>query len=350
MGEKGICRLTEFAVSCGCAAKVGGRTLRKILAEMTPATDNRLLVGPGNFDDAAVYQLNEEIALVETLDFFPPVVDDPYTFGQIAAANALSDIYAMGGEPLVAMAIVCFPTKTLSTDILVAILRGGADKVKEAGAVMVGGHTVEDERPMYGVAVTGKVNPGKIVTNAGAKPADSLILTKPLGTGIMITAMKAALAGQPEMEEVIASMVTLNKTASEIMLEVGVNAATDITGFGLLGHLLELAAASRVAVEINFSKVPRFSSAIEHAHIGLIPEGAYRNRDFVGSRVTFAPEVNLAEQDLLFDPQTSGGLLISVAAAKADALLQRLKQQGVEKARLIGEIVRGEEGLIRITK
>lgn len=350
MSENGVCKLTDFTVSCGCAAKVGGRALREILAQVPQAVDNRLLVGSGNFDDAAVYQLNEEIALVETLDFFPPVVDDPYTFGQIAASNALSDIYAMGGEPLTAMAIVCFPTKTLSTDILVAILRGGADKVKEAGAVMVGGHTIEDERPIYGVVVTGRINPGKIVTNAGAKSGDLLILTKPLGTGIIITAMKAGLAGQPEMDEVIASMVALNKPASQIMLEEGVNAATDITGFGLLGHLLELAAASRVAVEINISRVPLFFSAIEHARMGLIPEGAYRNRDFAGSRVTFASEVNLAEQDLLFDPQTSGGLLISVPAEKADALLKKLQQQGVEKARLIGEIVRGDEGLIRITK
>ena len=350
MSKKASCKLTDFAVSCGCAAKVGGKVLRQILAQVPQTADNHLLVALENFDDAAVYELNEEMALVETLDFFPPVVDDPYTFGQIAAANALSDIYAMGAEPLVAMAIVCFPTRTLSTDILVAILKGGADKVREAGAVMVGGHTVEDERPMYGVVVTGKAKPKEIVTNAGAKKGDLLILTKPLGTGIIITAMKAGLAGPQEKDEVIASMVALNKTASRIMLEVGVNAATDITGFGFLGHLLELATASRVAVEINSSKVPLFPAAIDHARIGLIPEGAYRNRDFVGSRVRFAPQVDLAQEDLLFDPQTSGGLLISVPPAKAEILLEKLHQQGVEKAGLIGEVVSGEKGLITVKK
>jgi selenide,water dikinase len=350
MNGKDICKLTDFAVSCGCAAKVGGKVLREILAQVPKAADSRVLVGLENFDDAAVYELNEEIALVETVDFFPPVVDDPYTFGEIAAANALSDIYAMGAEPLVALAIVCFPTRTLSTDILAAILRGGADKVREAGAAMVGGHTVEDERPMYGVVVTGKANPRKIVTNAGAKKGDLLILTKPLGTGIIITAMKAELAKGPEKDEVIASMLSLNKVASRLMLEVGVNAATDITGFGLLGHLSELASASRVAVKISISRVPRFTSAIEHARIGLIPEGAYRNRDFVGSRVTFGSEVDLAEEDLLFDPQTSGGLLISVPAAKAQALLNKLHQQGVEKASIIGEVIGEEEGFITVTK
>ena len=290
-------------------------------------------------DDAAIYRLTDEIALVQTVDFFTPIVDDPYTFGQIAVANALSDVYAMGGKPLTAMNVVCFPIKTLDISVLREILRGGLEKMREAGVVLVGGHSVDDTELKYGLSVTGVMHPGKVITKTGAKAGDKLILTKPLGTGIINTAIKGRVAGEETVTKVAGHMATLNKVASEAMQEIGVNACTDITGFGLLGHACEMIQDSEIGMKIRAASVPVFAEAIEFAQMGMIPGGTYRNKEFRSSMVKKATEVPEYVQDVLFDPQTSGGLFIAVSAAKADLLLSRLHKAGVVEARIVGEVV-----------
>ena len=299
-------------------------------------------------DDAAVYKLNDGQALIHTLDFFPPVVDDPYVFGQIAAANALSDVYAMGGTPLLALNIACFPT-CFSVEVMGAILRGGADKVKEAGALIAGGHTVSDEEPKYGLSVTGLVHPDHIITNAGARPGEVLVLTKPLGTGIILTAAKAGLAPENLVAGVEEYMATLNKDAARAMAAVPVSACTDITGFGFLGHIHELATASGLAVEIDAASIPLFPDVIEFASMGLVPGGAYRNKEYLQGKVTFSPKMGEDFQNVLFDPQTSGGLLFSVLAEKADQLLEELAARGVFGAPLVGRLVAGKPGHIKVS-
>lgn len=280
---------------------------------------DRLLVGLDTSDDAAVYKLNEDIALIQTLDFFTPIVDDPYYFGQIAAANALSDVYAMGGVPLIALNIVAFPN-CLPVEVLGEILRGGADKVKEAGALLVGGHSIEDNEPKYGLSVTGTVHPDKVLANATAKPGDVLILTKPVGLGILNTCIKEELLDQSLVDEAIRVMATLNKVAGELMIEVGANACTDITGFGLIGHALEMAEGSKVSIEIDSHKVPVMAGAIENAKMGLVPAGTYKNREYAGKRVWMDPSLSEVMSDVLYDPQTSGGLLISLEPERAEIL------------------------------
>ncbi len=289
-------------------------------------------------DDAGVYKLTEETALIQTLDFFTPIVDDPYLFGQIAAANALSDVYAMGGTPLTALNIVCFPSKTEDIAILTAILQGGAAKIKEAGAFLLGGHSVEDAEPKYGLSVTGIVHPKQLVTNATAKPGDVLILTKPLGTGVLTTALKGGVLLEKEIKPAIDSMAALNRTAAEEMQKLGVSAATDITGFGFLGHAFELAVASRVTLKIKASSISLLPQALEMAEMVLLPGGLQANKRYLGERVRISPEVPLALADLLFDPQTSGGLLVSLPAAKATQLMAILKSELVD-ACLVGEVV-----------
>lgn len=320
-----------------------------MLRELTQFNDPRLLVGLDTTDDAAVYQLNSEQALIQTLDFFTPVVDDPYLFGQIAAANALSDVYAMGGTPLLALNIVCFPT-CLPVEVLQAILQGGADKVKEAGAILAGGHTVEDDEPKYGLSVTGIIHPAKIISNAGAKAGDLLLLTKPLGTGIALTALKADLAEAELVNSVQQSMATLNKDAAAVMVEVGVSACTDITGFGFLGHLYEMIVASKVSATVATCNIPVFPGVAALAQMGLIPGGAYRNRDYLVDNVTFTPGVKEEMADILFDPQTSGGLLISISAAKASVLIEKLAKYGVTTAAIVGEISGGAPGRIKVVQ
>lgn len=344
------CRLTEFSLHCGCAAKVGAQYLCEILNQLPGSVNQNLIVGLESFDDAGVYKLDENTALVQTVDFFPPIVDDPYLFGSISACNALSDVFAMGGKPVTCLAIVCFPTKKLSLEILGEILKGGFDKVKEAGAIIVGGHTIEDGQPKYGLAVTGIINPGKVITNAGMKSGDSLVLTKPLGTGIIVTAAKGELAKPEDFAGAINSMTTLNKVASQIMQEAGANAATDITGFGLLGHLFQMAKASRVAVNLWMDHIPILKGALEYANLGLVPEGAYNNRIWVGNNVLFDTEIVTAEKDILFDPQTSGGLLIALPKERADVLLLKLKESGCKSAACIGEVFDGEAGLIKVKR
>lgn len=305
-----------------------------------------MLVGLETFDDAAVIRLDAATAIVQTVDFFTPIVDDPYAFGQIAAANALSDIYAMGAEPLSAMNIIAFPT-CLGTDVLAKILQGGQSKVAEAGAVLVGGHSIEDKEPKYGLAVTGIIDPARMITNAGAKPGDKLILTKPLGTGIVTTASKGGLATPSEVEKMVTVMATLNKKAAAVMQETVVNACTDITGFGLLGHAHELAAASGVSLRLSAGKIPILAAAKTYAAMGMIPAGAYANRDYLAKHVRFAAAVGAVAQDILFDPQTSGGLLISLPDQAASAAMTMLREGGTDAA-IIGEIVDGEPGTISV--
>ncbi|MBS4021552.1 MAG: selenide, water dikinase SelD, partial [Dethiobacter sp.] len=255
--------------------------LAQVLCHLPQMDDENLLVGCDSFADAGVYRVREDLALVQTVDFFTPVVDDPYLFGQVAAANSLSDVYAMGARPLTAMNIVCFPYKTLDVAVLGKILQGGADKIMEAGAVLVGGHSINDDEPKYGLAVTGIIHPQNLITNSCARPGDSLILTKPLGSGLILTAAKAEMDGPGELEAVIRAMAELNREASEAMQSVGVNAATDITGFGLLGHAREIALSSKVSIELSFGSIPLFTGALQAASMGLVPGGAYANREYV---------------------------------------------------------------------
>jgi selenide,water dikinase len=299
-----------------------------------------------SLDDAGVYKLSGDLAIIQTIDFFTPIVDDPYDFGQIAAANALSDVYAMGGKPLTAMNIVCFPTKKLNIAILKDILNGGIDKMKEAGVTLVGGHSIDDAELKYGLSVTGRVHPEHLVTNAGARAGDKLILTKPLGTGIISTALKAGKVRQETAAKVTKYMAALNKKASELMQEVGVHACTDITGFGLLGHACQLARNSRVGIKINSGSVPVFAEVVEFAKAGLCPGGLHRNKEFYGKMVAFSKQIPDYIQDILFDPQTSGGLLISLAPEKAELLLGKLKNAGIPEAAIAGEVISKPAGKI----
>jgi len=311
--------------------------LAQVLRQLPTVEDKNFLTAAIPFADAGVYQISEDCALVQSVDFFTPIVDDPRTFGRIAAANALSDIYAMGGKPLTVMNLVGFPT-CLEHDILVEILKGGAEKVHEAGAVVVGGHTVEDDEPKYGLAVTGLVDPEKLVTTAGAQPGDALVLTKPLGSGILATALKGEVIKEEQMAEAIRDMETLNRSASEVMLKVGINACTDITGFGLLGHALELAEASQVGLDLDAAALHVYPQVMDLAEIGLVPVGSYRNREHYMPKVVNREQVAVEIVDILADPQTSGGLLISVLADKLSQLTSELESAGCN-AFNIGRIV-----------
>lgn len=290
-------------------------------------------------EDAGIYKLTDEMAIIQTVDFFTPVVDDPFAFGQIAVANSLSDIYAMGGKPLTAMNIVCFPIQTMDVSILRQILLGGIEKMREADVVLVGGHSVDDQEPKYGLSVTGTIHPQRILRKEGLKAGDRLILTKPLGTGIISTAIKGEFASKEAAERITKSMSTLNRKASEIMQEIGANACTDITGFGLLGHAAEMVEGTNVGMVIYANSVPIFPEAKELAAMGMIPGGLHRNRDFRKPMVEFKPEVDEFQSEILFDPQTSGGLLISVSEDKAQGMLDRLHQAGVAEAAFVGEVV-----------
>jgi len=318
--------------------------LAQVLCQLPKNYDENLLVGLETSDDAAVYRINDQLALIQTLDFFTPIVDDPYQFGQIAAANSLSDVYAMGGEPKLAMNIVCFPN-CLSPDVLVEILKGGYDKVKEAGALLIGGHTVEDDEPKYGLSVAGFVNPNKVWTNSNSKPGDYIVLTKPLGVGIINTAIKGGLADEEAYNKAVKVMSTLNKYAKEALDGIDVNSVTDITGFGLIGHALEMALGSSVTIKINHKSIPVIDKALEYARMGLVPAGAYSNRKHAGDRVKFNGEIPEEMKDVLYDPQTSGGLMISVPRENVELLLERLKNTPTDYA-VIGEVVEKEDYFI----
>jgi selenide,water dikinase len=327
---------------------VSPEDLDRILKELPLPGDPRVLVGLGTSDDAGVYQLTEEIALVQTVDFFTPIVDDPFTFGKIAATNALSDVYAMGGRPLTALNLVAFPIKTLSPAILKEILLGGLSTMEEAGVALVGGHTVEDPEIKYGLSVTGIIHPKKILTNAGALPGDRLVLTKPLGTGIIATALKAGMASEEAVRKMVESMMALNRRASERMLVFGAHACTDITGFGFIGHALEMASASQVGMVIQSGEIPLFPEAMEYAKLGLVPGGAHSNRQFFSCKVEVGPHIPVLRIDLLYDPQTSGGLLISLAPVEAEKLVATLREEGEIHSSIIGEVIGEDPGKIRI--
>jgi selenide, water dikinase len=320
---------------------MGPAALAQVLRSLTLSSSPDLLVGLGMPDDAAVYRIADDLALVQTVDFFPPIVDDPYTFGAIAAANALSDIYAMGGRPILALAIAGFP-EDLPAAVIAAILQGGADKVAEAGAVVAGGHTVIDKEPKYGLCVTGLVHPDRITAKAHARPGDTLLLTKPLGTGVITTAHKRGAAADDHFQAAVASMVRLNRRAAELAAAAGPHSATDITGYGLLGHAGELARNSGAALAIDLERVPLLPGALVYARQGIFPGGLGRNREFLlrDGFVRLAAGLDDARSQLLFDPQTSGGLLFALPTEAAAALVARMAQAG-EPCWEIGRVVEG---------
>lgn len=309
-------------------------------------TDPNLIIGMESSEDAGVYKLSDDLAIVQTVDFFTPIADDPYQFGQIAAANALSDVYAKGGRPLTAMNIVCFPVKTMDISILREILTGGLDKMREAGVILVGGHSVEDKELKYGLSITGTIHPSKVIRNTGARIGDKIILTKPLGVGIINTALKGGMVDARTVDKAIRCMATLNSKASELMQKTEVNACTDITGFGLLGHVCEMIEDSEVGMIIDSAAVPYFPEAKELAEMGLVPGGLYRNRDFRVHMVELSEQVPAYIMDILFDPQTSGGLLISLPAKNASELISLMHEEGVTDASIIGEIVNEPKGKV----
>lgn len=312
-------------------------------------TDKNLIVGLDRADDAGVYRVTDEIAIIQTVDFFTPIVDDPYWFGQIAAANALSDVYAMGGQPKTAMNLVAFPVKEMDISILRQVIQGGLDKMKEADVVLVGGHSVEDKELKYGLSVTGFIHPDRVLTKKNLHPGDLLVLTKPLGTGIINTAIKGALASSEAVDTVTLLMARLNRIPAELMQGYSVHACTDITGFGLLGHLTEMAQGSGFSVRLHADSIPVLPETIDYAAMGLVPAGAYRNRDFYQNLIRFEPGVDPFLKDILFDPQTSGGLLICMPAGETERFLGELKASSISEAAVIGEVVYGPDELIMVS-
>ena len=334
-------KLTKLASCAGCGAKVGAGVLAQLLEDIHVHHDPNLLVGYDKSDDASVYKVSDDLALVQTVDFFPPIDDDPYTFGQIAATNALSDIYAMGGEPKLCLNIMAIP-ESMPKEAVHALLRGGYDKVYEAGALITGGHSIFDDEPKYGLAVTGFVRPDRVLTNSGAKPGDVLFLTKPLGIGILTTAAKAELLEDETKQLAVRLMTALNKAARDVMVRYRVHACTDVTGFGLLGHGCEMAEGSGTELHIDTKVLNIIPEALDFARMGILPAGMYRNRSFAESKVD-AGDVELAMQDVLYDPQTSGGLLIAADAADADAMELELKA-ACPDSRRIGTVERFRGG------
>lgn len=328
--------LTKLSDCGGCGGKIGAGTLSSLLNSVSSVSDPNLLVGFDKNDDASVYQISPELALVQTLDFFPPIHDNPFIYGQIAAANALSDVYAMGAEPKTAQNILCVPKK-MHPSVLQEILQGGLKKVHEAGAILTGGHSIYDEIPKYGLSVTGFIHPQKVLSNAGAQPGDVLFLTKPIGVGVLTTAQKGDLLSEKSANKLVDLMTTLNKSARDIMINFQVHACTDITGFGLLGHALEMAKSSDVQIELAIKQVDFIPEALEFAEMGMIPRVAYENRAFCEKSIQIG-STQRKEVDLLYDPQTSGGLLISVDKKDADGLEKALKGM-VPSTQRIGVVV-----------
>jgi selenide, water dikinase len=338
-------RLTQQVKAGGCASKLAPGSLRAVLDGLDRQTDQNLMVGFDQSDDAGVYRVSNDTALVQTIDFFTPMVDDPFTFGQIAAANALSDVYAMGGTPLTALAVVCFPQDG-DLDVLGSILRGGLAKMKEAGCTLVGGHSVRDMEIKFGYAVTGLIHPDRVYTNGGARAGDLLVLTKPIGTGVITTALKQGKAEDKWIEGSTRSMTTLNSTAARILTQhPGVHAITDVTGFGLMGHGREMATASQVVLEIRADQVPRLDGALEAIALGTIPAGLLANRDYAQCVVSLNGEVEDRFHTLLYDPQTSGGLLASLAPENAETIVDALHDAEIP-AFLIGRVLAGKPGII----
>lgn len=341
-------RLTQFAKRAGCAAKHPPGFLVPLLGELPAPRDPNVLIGSATSDDAAIYRLSDELALITTTDFFTPIVDDPFDFGRVAATNALSDIYAMGGVPLTALNLVGFPEEGLDPRILGDILRGGAAAAASAGIDIVGGHTIRTDEPIYGLAVTGRVHPDRVISNAGARPDDLLVLTKPLGLGVVTTAAKRDEDSLGAIGTAIDLMTTLNAAASRAMVAIGVHAATDVTGFGLLGHLRNVLVASGVGAEVWFDHVPAIPAALDYLERDLAPGGTHANWRFLRDWVAYDPGVDKSQQLLLADAQTSGGLLIAVAPGRTDALFAALEQEGVPAPAVIGQVVAGEAGRMRV--
>jgi selenide,water dikinase len=350
MPEKTSIRLTQFAKRAGCAAKQPLDYLLPLLGALPKVTDPNVLVGSSTADDAAVYRLSDDLALVLTTDFFTPIVDRPYDFGAVAAANALSDVYAMAGTPLAALSIVGFPDTVLPPEVLVEILRGAAEKTAEAGVPIVGGHTIKAEEPIFGLAVVGRVHPDQVLTNAGAKPGDALILTKPLGVGIITTAAKRGEDTLDAIGSAVAVMSTLNRDASQVLARAGAHALTDVTGFGLLGHLRNMTAGSDVSATIWCEHVPVLPAARDYVGAGIAPGGTHGNRRALASWVKYDPDITDEEQLLLCDAQTSGGLLAAVPASVAETTVTALRQEGLESATVVGFVEFGEQGRIRVRR
>ena len=337
-------KLTKLANCAGCGAKMGAGTLAKMLEGFKSHSDCRLIVGYDKSDDASVFVIDENTALIQTTDFFPPIVDNPYLYGKIAATNALSDVYAMGGEPKLALNIMC-AAEGMSDDTIREILRGGYDAAYDASAIITGGHTIKGAEPIYGLAVSGFVHPEKVLTNSNARPGDVLILTKPLGIGIITTGAKADMTKDTLMERIYTQMATLNKAARDVMVQYNVHSCTDVTGFGLLGHSYEMAQGSSCSVHIQVDKVPYHPEALELAAMGLIPAGAYRNREYAEKGVAASKSIPLALQDILYDPQTSGGLLFSLPQEEADRCLEHMRKT-VPAAAIVGYISEKEDSYI----
>jgi len=321
-----------------------------VLKELPTITDPNVLVGHAWADDACVYKLNDEQAVVQTLDFFTPIVDDPYTFGQIAAANAISDIYAMGAKPIFALNIVGFPLAALGHDVLAQILKGGADKAGEAGIFVTGGHSIDDAEPKYGMCVTGIVHPDKIMANEGAKPGDKLVLTKPLGVGVLTTAVKRELRTEAQIQPAIESMAAINRPGGEAVAEVGANAATDVTGYGLAGHLCEVAAASKVGMKLHVDALPVLPEVMDLIAQKCFPGGTKKNWLYFKQHLDFAEGISDEEQLLVCDAQTSGGMVISVPADRCDAMVASLKKHNALAAAVIGEVVADHPGRIAVAR
>ncbi len=341
-------RLTEHVRSAGCASKIGQKDLHAVLARLPKIEDPRLLVGMATADDAGVFRLASGVTIVQTVDVFTPGVDDPHTFGRIAACNSLSDVYAMGGTPVTALSIIGFPIETLPPEVMAEIIRGGMDTLKEAGAILLGGHSINDEEIKFGFAVTGLVQESEIVTNAGAKPGDALLLTKPLGTGIVSLAGQIGRASPESLAAIMASMTTLNKAAAEVMVRHKANAGTDVTGFGLIGHLRQMVVESRVTAELWAGVLPIFPGVLDYAAQGMFSGANERNADYSMAYTSFDACVPEAIKAVCFDSQTSGGLLMAIPAARADAALRDLRAAGIADAVIVGRITEASEGRIHV--
>jgi len=332
----------------GCSAKLAAQKLRKILEKLPKTNHPDLLVGIDTCDDAGVFKISDEVALIHTTDFFPPVCSDAYEFGQIAAANCLSDVYAMGGKPITALNLMMFPDDKISLDVYSEILQGGNDKIIESGAIVVGGHSIRDFPPKYGMAITGVVHPNKIITNANAKPGDILVLTKPLGTGIIIAGQKLNEVSVENYQNALDYMKLLNKSAAEIMQKYKVRAATDITGFGLLGHSMNMAQASNVSMRIRSSDIPLLTGAYELTDLGCIPGASFRNLAFVEEYCSFT-KIDYNLKMLMLDAQTSGGILMCVNHSVVDSLLKELIENVYPQATIIGEVISSKKRYIEVT-
>jgi len=340
-----LLKMVEYG---GCSAKIPPKQLEEILKYLPLPQDPNILVDIDTHDDAGVYKINDDLALVLTTDFFPPVCSDPYEFGQIAAANSISDVYAMGGDPVLALNIMMFPASKLPMEVYAEIMKGGFDKASEAGVRIIGGHTIDDITPKYGLAVVGYIHPEKIITNSGAKSGDYLIMTKPIGTGIIMAGQRLELTSEDDISEAIGLMKQLNKSGAEVMKKYSIKGATDITGFGLAGHALKMAKASSVTITFNMKKVPLIGNTYSLVEDGCIPGASFRNLDFVEEYLYSAPDIDYNLKMIAFDAQTSGGLLMSVHSQMAEAVLKDLHAAGLTSASIIGVVTEFQDKYINL--